>query len=216
MGIVISLLNSKGGTGKSTITTNLARSLQLDGFNVVIGDADPQGTARQWSSIADEDADMVPVFGLGYDTIEREVGKIKQAFDFIVIDGAAKMEARAMAPIIKISDLILIPVQPSSADIWAAKDLVDAILARQEVTDGKPKALFVVSRQIIGTTLAGEVGEALETQGLKVLNGRTSQRVVYTDAIGDGVSVYELDREGKACKEVTDIKTGVLEVLKNG
>lgn len=215
MGYIISLLNTKGGTGKSTISTNLARALQLDGFNVMIADADPQGTARQWSTVT-EAPDMLPVFGVAYATIERELRKVKDTFDYIVIDGAAKMSIEGMVPIIKLSDLIIIPVQPSSADIWATSTLVDGILARQQLTEGKPKAYYLVSRQIKGTLLAGEITEVLEEQGLPVLEGRTTQRVIYADAIGDGVSVLDIEPDGKGSKEITTIKNEVLRVIQNG
>ena len=59
--------------------------------------------------------------------------------------------------IIKITDFVLIPVTPSPYDLWAASDLVEFIKARQEVTDGKPAARFIISRAIAGTRLGDEI-----------------------------------------------------------
>lgn len=213
MGKVISVLNPKGGTGKTTISLNLARALQLDGYNVLLGDSDPQGTARAWSSLEVEEVDMFPVFGLGPKTMEKEIGKVRESFDFIVIDGGAKFEVQVMAPIIRASDIILIPVRPSGADIWAANELVGAIRALQELLDGRPLAYFVVSSQIVGTSLAGEVSEVLEEQGLPVMEARTSQRVAYTESLTNGLTVFEEDRDGKATGEVTRLKEEILAAL---
>lgn len=213
MGKVISILNPKGGTGKTTISLNLARALQLEGFNILLGDSDPQGTARAWSSLGSEGVDMFPVYGLGARTIDKEIEKVKGAFDFIVIDGGAKLEIQVMAPIIRVSDLILIPVRPSGADIWAADELVEGIKARQGLLEGQPLAYFVVSSQIVGSLLADEVKEVLEEQGLPVLKARTSQRVAYTESLTNGLTVFEEDRDGKAKREVSDIKDEILAVL---
>jgi chromosome partitioning protein len=213
MGKVISVLNPKGGTGKTTISLNLARALQLDGFDVVLGDSDPQGTARAWSSLGVEGSEMFPVYGLGTRTIDREIGKVKDACDFVVIDGGAKLDIQVMAPIIRSSDLILIPVRPSGADIWAADELVGGIKALQDLLGGKPVAFFVVSSQVIGTLLAEEIRDVLEKLGLPVLKARTSQRVSYTEALTSGLTVFEEDRDGKASREVSDIKNEILAVL---
>ena len=80
----------------------------------------------------------------------KDIQAIKDNQDWIVIDGAPQIAELAVTAI-KCADLILIPVQPSPYDIWACEDLVDIIKARQEVTDGTPKAAFIISRSIKGS-----------------------------------------------------------------
>ena len=198
---VLAVLNPKGGSGKSTLATNLARALQLTGRNVLVVDADPQGPARDWRQTAGDDVDLPPVFGVDRPTLEKDIPKVASAFDVVVIDGAAKAAPMSVSAV-KAADVVLIPVQPSAADLWAASDLVDIVTARRSVTEGSPRAAFVVSRQIPGTRLAAGIQEVLDGYGLPVLEARTSQRVAYAEALAAGLSVIDHEPDGKAADEI--------------
>ena len=207
---VISVLNEKGGCGKTTIATNLARGLQLAGKSVLLIDSDVQGSARDWGA-AQETVDTPVVVGMDRPTLHEDVPRIAEENDLVVIDCAARVE-KMQTSAIKASDLVLIPVQPSAYDIWSSETLVELVEARREVT-GRPKAAFVVSRQIVGTNLAAEAQEALESFDLSVLEGRTSQRVIYAEAAAQGLSVIDLDSSSKAAGEVRQITEDTLEIL---
>lgn len=204
MSIVCAVLNSKGGSGKSTLTTNLARALQLAGKRVLIADSDPQGTARDWRRVQEEDTVLPAVVGIDRPTMEKDIPQVAHAFDVILIDGAAKLQDMATSAI-KAADAVLIPVQPSAADIWAAADLIELIQMRQNITDGTPICAFVVSRQIAGTVVAAEVEEALSTYGFPVFQSRTSQRVAYVEALAGGQTVLDTEPKGKAAIEINAI-----------
>jgi chromosome partitioning protein len=111
---------------------------------------------------------------------------------------------------VKAAHLVLIPVQPSGADIWAAEDILDIIQARQKVTGG-PQAAFIVSRAVARTNLADSVRGALEQYGVDVLDSRTGHRIAYPEALGAGLSV--LDTGDKAADEVEGITDEVLQLL---
>ena len=211
---VIAVLNSKGGTGKTTLTTNLAGSLHKQGFRVLIVDSDPQGTARDWHNAQPDDADLPTVVGIDRPTVHKDVPRLAKAYDFVVIDGAAKLEDMS-ASALKAADMILIPIQPSGYDLWAAADLVSLIHARQEVTGGRPLAAFVVSRQIIGTHLAKEINEAIDEFELPAFKARTTQRVAYAEAGQSGLTVLDLEPNGKAAEEIRAITSELLGVLNN-
>jgi len=146
----IAILNPKGGSGKTTITTNLARSLHARGRSVLIVDSDPQGSARDWH--AADAANPVPLVALDRPNNIKSLASLVPSYDFILIDGAAKLEDM-IAAAIKASDVILIPVQPSPYDLWAVSDLVEVIKTRQEVTNGKPAAAFIIRLSPGGTLL---------------------------------------------------------------
>jgi chromosome partitioning protein len=202
----VAVLNRKGGVGKTTIATNLARALQLRGLDVVLVDTDPQGSARDWASTGDA---QVPVtVGVDRPVLDEELPRLK-GYDVAVIDGVAKVE-RMSASAVKAADLVLIPVRPSAVDLWTAGELVDLIQSRQEVTGG-PHAAFVISQAIVGTTLADEAEGALSRLELPVWDG-THQRIAYAKAVGKGLSVLDLSDE-KAQAEIEDLTDRVLAAL---
>lgn len=205
--ITIAVLNPKGGVGKTTITLNLARAFQQAGARVLIIDSDPQGSARDWSQASQSHRhsnDMPIVVGVDRPLLEKSIAQLRDAFDIILIDGAAKLQDMT-ASALRAADVVLIPVQPTALDIWATSDLVELVKARQVVTEGKPKAAFVVSRQVIGTRLAGEADMALGRFGLPIFTGRTTQRVIYAECIANGSTVLDLEPNGPATLEVHQI-----------
>jgi len=198
---IVSILNQKGGSGKTTLSTNLAHGLQLKGNKVLLVDGDPQGSARDWNAC--NDGQLLPVVGLDRATLDKDINAIKNGYDFIIIDGAPQI-AKLAASAIKASDIVLIPVQPSPYDIWATSDLVDLIKTRQEITDGKPKASFVISRMIKGTKLSNEIRNALEEFELNIFEHGTSQKVSYPTSASEGGTVYTVN-DSKAIYEINKI-----------
>jgi chromosome partitioning protein len=206
---VIAVLNQKGGAGKTTIATHLARALQLDGADILLVDSDPQGSARDWAAVREDQP--VPVVGIDRPTIERDLKRIATK-NYIVIDGAPQAADLAVSAI-KAANFILIPVQPSPYDIWATADLVDLVQQRIEVTDGKLQAAFVVSRAIRGTRISAEVTDALAGYGLPVLRSRVSQRVSYPGTAAAGTTVMDADPSGDAAAEIRALAAELRELL---
>ncbi|WP_419648078.1 ParA family partition ATPase [Thiolapillus sp.] len=209
---VIAVLNQKGGSGKTTIATHLARELQLDGSDALLVDSDPQGSARDWAAVREDHP--LTVVGIDRPTIDRDVKNIARKVEFVVIDGAPQAADLAVSAI-KAADLVLIPVQPSPYDIWATAELVDLVKQRIEVTDGRLQAAFVVSRAIKGTRIGGEVTEALAGYELPVLDARITQRVSYPGTAAAGTTVLESDPNGDAAAEVRALATEIKQMLIN-
>ncbi|MGP5417546.1 ParA family partition ATPase [Psychrobacter faecalis] len=197
---VIAILNHKGGSGKTTIATHLARRLQLKGHSVLLVDNDKQGSARDWSAVNEDNP--VPVIGLDRPTLDKDLKSISDT-EYVVIDGSKQMNSLAI-PAIKAADFILIPVQPSPYDIWATSDLVDLVQQRIEMMDGKIKAAFVLSRDIQNTNIGKEVATALLGYNLPVLETRVMQRVAYINSAALGKTVFETEApNSNAIQEIT-------------
>jgi len=206
---VIAVLNQKGGAGKTTIATHLARALQLAGRDVLLVDSDPQGSARDWAAVRDDQP--VPVVGIDRPTIDRDLKNITKK-EFVVIDGAPQAADLAVSAI-KAADFILIPVQPSPYDIWATSDLVDLVKQRIEVTDGKLQVAFVVSRAIKGTRIGDEITGALEGYGLPILTARVTQRVSYPTTAASGTTVLDTEPQGDAAAEIRAVLEEITQKL---
>lgn len=196
---VISVLNQKGGSGKTTLSTHLTRALQMRGAGVLLVDSDPQGSARDWAAVRDDNP--LAVVGIDRPTIARDVKKVAGEIDYVVIDGAPQAADLALSAI-KAADFVLIPVQPSPYDVWATAELVDLIKQRIELTDGGLQAAFVVSRAIKGTRIGSEITEALQGYELPILDARITQRVIYPGSATDGTTVLDAKPKGDAAAEI--------------
>lgn len=209
---VISIVNQKGGVGKSTITINLARAIQLDGASVAVIDCDPQGTTTDWGAlnINQEKGPFFPVHHYQIKDLPNRLAEFKD-YDCVVIDGAPRLEELSVA-IIKISDVILIPVQPSPNDVWASISFVELIKERQKI---KPdlKAAFIVNRQKPNTNAIRDVRLALEDIGIPVLESGVNDRIAYAKTLGNGLTVFE--DAGKASKEIKNIANEILTKVVN-
>jgi chromosome partitioning protein len=212
MANVISVLNPKGGTGKTTLSVHLARALRLQGEKVLLVDSDQQGSARDWNEAGEGKGDF-PVVGLDRPTLDKDVPSLAEFYSWVIIDGAAKLE-KMSANAVKAADLVLIPVQPSPLDIWACDTLVEMIQARQQVTDGIPAAAFVVSRAKKGTVLAREVSEAIAGYELPILNGAIHDRTVFARAMTDGSTALDDEPEGTASWEINHLLNQLVEAFK--
>lgn len=205
---VIAVLNQKGGVGKTTLSINLARALQQAEYKVVLCDGDPQGSARDWNDA--NNGELVPVVGMDRKSLPADIKNIS-GYDIAVIDGAPQTKELTIAAI-KAADIVLIPVQPSPFDIWATNDLIELVKERQEISNGLPKAAFIVSRQIQNTTVGQEVRGVLADAGIKVFKAGTFQRIAYSDLAASGKTVFE-SNDTKAKDEIINIANELWEFI---
>jgi len=213
MAYVIAVLNQKGGVGKSTLSTNLATAYARRGQRALLADADSQGTARNWRGTGPSPEDLGKAFPdvVGADTaesIETLTGpEVAGAFDVVVIDGppgVTDTPGEVAVSALKAADLVLVPVRPSGADLWATSDLAELVETRQDAT-GAPDAAFVVTQADARTNVAKEIRGALDELGIPALDARCGFRVAYTKALGKGLAVEDVEPGGKAAEEIEAI-----------
>ena len=199
---VIALINEKGGSGKSTIATNLAAALHRQGKAVVLIDADPQGTARDWRAASPEGANLPPVVAIDRAPNLSSALKTLNA-DYAVIDAPAKAGDMAAA-IVSAADLALVVIQPSGADVWASAAAVRLIRQKLDL-GGKVDAAFLVNRASGNTKLSKLIKEGdWNEYGLDQMTATVGNRAAFAQAMTDGLSVFDLaDASAKA--EVTNI-----------
>ena len=206
---VVAIINQKGGTGKTTLATNLAWVLAEKG-DVLLLDADPQASAQNWAAADGTAPSTLDIREIGKGDLIRMVRSITAGYDWVIIDGPPGI-TKTSADAVRVADVVLIPAKPSPLDVWAASDIVAAVLARQKTAKGVPKAAFVITMSQPRTRLGQQIDASLNEMGIPVLQARTTQRVAYPNAINEGNSVV-VGRDQTARNEILAIK-GELEGL---
>jgi len=206
--MIISALNQKGGSGKTTLAVHLAMALVRRGARVLLIDADPQGSALDWSA-ARTAPPALPVLGLPRPVLHREVPTLAADYDHVVIDGPPQV-ADVTRSAVMASDVVLIPVQPSGLDVWGARAVV-ALLADAAMVKPDLKAAFVINRKIVNTALARDVPETLGDYHMHTLAASLAQRVAFAESLGSGLTVFDMDPASIASSEVVALVNEVME-----
>jgi chromosome partitioning protein len=200
--MIISVLNQKGGAGKTTLSIHIASTLALAGYSVLLIDSDTQRSALDWAATRDKES-IFGVVGISTNNVHKEVKLLAPKYDFIVIDGPPRVYDVAKS-VIAASDFVLIPVQPSPYDIWAAEEIVKLIGEVKTTLSAYKKILagFVINRKIGNTVIGRDVSDALSSYPYPVLKSAVHQRISYAESAARGTSAIEEDPESIAGKEI--------------
>jgi chromosome partitioning protein len=209
--VVYDIANQKGGVGKTTLAVNIAAAFAAQNKRVLLIDADPQGSALDWAA-ARQEPPLFSVVGLPRPSIHKEIAVIGADYDCVVIDGPPRVEGIARSALMA-SDVVLIPVQPSPYDVWAAQEVVK-LIDEVRVYKENLKCCFVINRKIVNTAIGRDVRDSLAEYPIPVLKSTIAQRVVFAEAVATGRAVGEIDPDGPATKEVKNVLAEVLEFSK--
>lgn len=189
MAKIIGIVQLKGGAGRSTIATNLAATLSRKGATALIDCDMPQGTSASWYALREAEGRTE---GLTLATVDNHrdlVSTIEQldSHDYLVLDAPPRI-AEVTRAILMVADLLLIPLGPSAADIWATTDLLDTI---EEAREQRPDLTTrIVWNKFRGyTRSAQELSSAVKSElKMPALKTRLGYRVAYSEVLARGLA----------------------------
>ncbi len=214
---IISIVNQKGGAGKTTVSMQLAGTLGLKKkTKVLVIDADPQATATRWASSAD-DQNPFPASVSGLSAagakVHREVQKFVEDYDYIVVDCPPAADSPVPQSALMISDMAIVPVIPSPLDLWASVGIRQVISNISDINEDL-KPFLIINQCQPNTSLARETLEILPEYGIPIMKTKLHQRTVYRQSAVYGGTVHSLgSKAGLAIKEVDSLAREVLGVL---
>lgn len=199
---VISLIGNKGGSGKTTLAINLGAGLANIANSALI-DADPQGSSIQWYQFVDQEQG-VDVFQANAQ-LRDQVKDLSASYDYVVCDCPPSINSEETQILLAISDIVLIPVQPSPIDVWATIKL-EEVIGQAQKSNQKLKAYVMINQLEPRVALSRMLRGALSELELPVTETALRRRAIYRNSVLDGRSVFDAGKLGAdAATEITQL-----------
>lgn len=204
----IAFVNQKGGVGKTTLAINVAGYMAKQGFKVLLVDADPQQSALDWSGVR-SDPSLFAIVGMPRPVIHKELPLLEKGYDHVIIDSPPSVHALTQS-IVGASDVVVVPVQPSPYDVWAAEAVIKVINDASIVLNPDLKTVFAINRKIVNTAIGRDVATSLGEYEKPVLRSEVCQRVAFAESAAQGKTVFEIDERSAAAQEIAALTKEIL------
>jgi len=213
MAHVITFSSLKGGVGKSTLSMNVAAYLALAKHRVLLVDTDPQGTCVAWSACAADagrDQPSPVVVAMPGSVLRRDLPTIAKGFDVVVVDSPPRLGLEARSAML-VADVVLIPVTPGAADVWAAKETV---MVLEDAKGLRPdlRAAVILNRAD-RTTFTRHAAKAIEALGVLPMDVSVGQRVAFREATLEGQGVTGYAPKSDAAHEIRRLTRSIFDVI---
>lgn len=197
----------KGGTGKTTIATNLAVMRSASGKKVLLVDADEQKSTSIWANQRDAlqiETNWSTII-LSGKALRSQLERMKVDYDDVIIDVGGR-ETTSLRAAISIADVCLIPFRPRSLDIWTLGD-VKGLIAEMRPANPKLKVIAIINQaDAKGSDNEGTISILKECEEIKCLESTIGTRKVFANAASDGLGVIEMRGvDKKAVQEIQDV-----------
>jgi len=179
----ILVANPKGGSGKTTLTVNIAGYLANRGQRVALLDLDRQQSATRWLALRPDDLPPIRTLESKKEEAHRN--------DWLVIDSPAALHGKSLAHAIKLASKIIVPVAPSLFDLQASRDFLQTLSEEKKVRSSKCHIGIVGMRMEMRTKAAWALEHFLATLDLPIL-AYLRETQVYVNAAFEGKSLFDL------------------------
>lgn len=201
--MIILIGSQKGGCGKSTTAANICAELARQGKDVMLVDADRQGTASNWISDRNQNTALKKIHSIQkFDNIHETLSDLSKRYEYVVVDSAGR-DSRELRTGMSAADVLIVPFRPSQPDLDTLPALQDIITMALDLNPKlRAKALLTMAptNPIVNETQDAKIYLA-DYPVLKLMNTIIRDRKIYRDCMSEGKGVVEMDN-GKARGEI--------------